>query len=101
MTRSEWEALAVAKELLGLPDRVTRREIKRSYHKKCLENHPDIVGEDQGKAEIMRGLTRASELLMSYCDQFKIPLVPLQDEDLDPEDWWMDRFGHDPLWGKK
>jgi hypothetical protein len=38
---------------------------------------------------------------MCYCEQFRIPLVPSDGESIDPEDWWMDRFGRDPLWGKK
>jgi hypothetical protein len=25
----------------------------------------------------------------------------MQQDSLDPEDWWFDRFGQDPLWGKQ
>lgn len=101
MTKSDWEALFEAKELLGLGDRATLGEIKRSYRSQCKANHPDIVGDDKAKGDMMRKLTRAYDLLMNHSEQFKIPLVPLDNESLEPEDWWMDRFGQDPLWGKK
>ncbi len=100
MTKSDWEEIFEAKELLGLGDRATLGEIKRSYRSRCKANHPDIVGNDRAKGDLMRKLTRAYDVLMKHYDQFKIPLVPLDGEALEAEDWWMDRFGQDPLWGK-
>jgi DnaJ domain len=101
MTKSDWEAIFEAKELLGLGDRATLGEIKRSYRSHCKVNHPDIVGDDKAKGDLMRKLTRAYDVLINHYNQFKIPLIPLDSETLEPEDWWMDRFGQDPLWGKK
>jgi len=100
MTKSEWEDVFEAKELLGLGDRATLGEIKRSYRRKCKEYHPDLVGDDKAKGDVMRKLTRAYDVLMKHYNQFRIPLVPMDGETLEPEDWWMDRFGQDPLWGK-
>lgn len=101
MTKSDWEEIFQAKELLGLGERATLGEIKRSYRKQCKANHPDLVGNDRAKGELMRKLTRAYDLLTNHCDQFEIPLIPVDGETLDPEDWWMDRFGQDPLWAKQ
>ncbi|MCK5069712.1 MAG: J domain-containing protein [Desulfocapsa sp.] len=101
MTKSDWEDIFEAKELLGLGDRATLGEVKRSYRSKCKENHPDIVGDDRAKGDLMRKLTRAYDVLMSHYNQFRIPLIPLDGDTLEPDDWWMDRFGQDPLWGKK
>lgn len=102
MTGEEWQAIDEARRLLNLGDRATLGEIKRAYRKMCKRHHPDTVGEESADdAAIIRELTRGYELLMRYCDQFRIPLAPGEGESLDPEDWWMDRFGHDPLWGKK
>lgn len=50
---------------------------------------------------MMRRLTRAYDVLLRHYNQFRIPLVPADGDILEPEDWWMDRFGQDPLWGKK
>ncbi|MEN8200905.1 MAG: J domain-containing protein [Thermodesulfobacteriota bacterium] len=101
MTGSDWKEVVAAKELLGLGDRATLGEMKRSYRRKCKEYHPDLVGNDRAKGDVMRKLTRAYDVLMNHYNQFRIPLVPQDGEALEPEDWWMDRFGQDPLWGKK
>lgn len=49
MTKSDWDAIFEAKELLGLGDRATLGEIKRSYRNKCKQYHPDLVGNDRKK----------------------------------------------------
>lgn len=102
MTREEWQALEAARQLLNLGDRATMGEIKRAYRKMCKLHHPDCVGEESAAdAAIIRELTRGYDLLMRYCEHFRIPLAPTDEENVDPEDWWMDRFGRDPLWGRK
>ncbi|MBU1233455.1 MAG: J domain-containing protein [Proteobacteria bacterium] len=101
MTKSDWQAIFEAKELLDLGERATLGEIKRSYRNKCKQYHPDLVGNDRKKGDMMRKLTRAYDVLLRHHDQFRIPLVPADGDVLEPEDWWMDRFGQDPLWGKK
>ncbi len=102
MTKDEWQTLDEARRLLNLGERATLGEIKRSYRKLCKQHHPDIVGDESaGDAAIIRELTRSYDLLMRYCEQFRFPLVAGDGETMEPEDWWMDRFGRDPLWGKK
>jgi hypothetical protein len=100
MTKSEWKELIESKELLGLGESATLGEIKRSYRQRCKEYHPDIVGDDKAKGDMMRKLTRAYDVLLNYSKQFKIPLIPQSGEAVEVEDWWMHRFGRDPLWGK-
>ncbi|MDO8946741.1 MAG: J domain-containing protein [Desulfocapsaceae bacterium] len=102
MTKDEWQAIDEARQLLNLAERATMGEIKRAYRKMCKLYHPDLVGEESpADAAIIRKLTRGYDLLMHYCDQFRIPLVPDDGDNIEPEDWWMDRFGNDPLWGSK
>ena len=102
MTQEEWQAIDEARRLFNLGDRATLGEIKRAYRQRCKQHHPDVVGEEStDDAAIIRELTRGYDLLMRYCDQFRIPLVPDDGDNIDPEDWWMDRFGQDPLWGSK
>jgi hypothetical protein len=36
---------------------------------------------------------------MEYCDNYLINLEP-NDNILNPEDWWFEHFGEDPIWGK-
>ena len=102
MTQEEWQAIDEARQLLNLGERATMGEMKRAYRQMCKRHHPDVVGEESvDDAAIIRKLTRSYDLLMRYCDQFRIPLVPEDGDKMDPEDWWMDRFGRDPLWGSK
>ena len=102
MTGEEWQAIDEARQLLNLGERATLGEIKRAYRKLCKRHHPDTAGEESIEdAAMIRKLTRGYDLLMRYCDQFRIPLTPGDGDSIEPEDWWMDRFGRDPLWGKK
>lgn len=102
MTREEWQEIDEARQLLNLGERATLGEIKRAYRKLCKRHHPDTAGDESMEdAAMIRKLTRGYDLLMRYCDQFRIPLAPGDGDGIDPEDWWMDRFGRDPLWGKK
>jgi hypothetical protein len=103
MTREEWQAINEARQLLHLDEQATLGEIKRAYRKMCQRHHPDVAGEESvADGVIIRELTRSYDLLMRYCNQFRIPLTPGDGEGMeDPEDWWMHRFGRDPLWGKK
>ena len=102
MTREEWQAIDEARQLLNLAERATMGEIKRAYRKMCKLHHPDVAGpEAPADGAVIRELTRGYDLLMRYCEQFRIPLVPAAGDHIDPEDWWLDRFGQDPLWGKQ
>jgi len=102
VNKKEWQALARAGKLLGLADRATRGEMKRAYHRLCKKYHPDTNGADsKADEEMMYRLTEAYELLMRYCEEYRFPLEPGEGDIYDAEDWWMDRFGRDPLWGRR
>jgi len=98
----EWQGVEQARELLGLGDRATLGEIKRAYHRLCKKYHPDTAGQpDQETEEIMYRITAAYELLMRYVRDYRFPLRPGEHDIYDAEDWWMDRFGQDPLWSRR
>lgn len=92
--------LKAARELLGLDRCASLEEIKLAYHRKAKAHHPDLSENrpDQEKVEMHR-LTEAYQLLTAYCFSYPIPLEP-DEPPLDDEEWWLDRFGNDPLWGK-
>ena len=100
MTKSEWQAITEAGKLLNLGDRATLGEIKRSYHHLCKLYHPDTAEEAKKDPEKISSLTEAYELLIRYCEEYRYPLTPAADEHFEAEDWWMDRFGQDPVWTK-
>ena len=102
MTNDEWKKIVEAKTLLGLPDQASLAEIKKAYRRLSKEHHPDLArhkeeGPEAQRLEMHR-LTEACQILLEYGKKYKIPLVPGEDQPLDGEDWWMERFGDDPLW---
>ncbi len=97
----KWERIAAARDLLGLEPRASLEEIRLAYRRKAKEHHPDTAAANEANLAMHR-LTDAYRTLTDYCQSFPIPLEPDPDEALeDDEDWWMKRFGPDPLWGKK
>lgn len=100
---AKWEEIRAARELLDLDRSASLEEIKQAYRRKAKAHHPDLAaagreGEVDGTA--MPRLTAAYQTLTDYCCRYRIPLEPDQDSPVDAEDWWMQRFGNDPLWGK-
>ena len=102
MTEKEWQRIAAARDLLCLGDAATLGEIKRAYHRLCKKYHPDVTGETGCKAQdFMYRLTESYNLLLGYVEEYRYPLRADRDTNYEAEDWWMDRFGQDPLWGKQ
>lgn len=95
-TKSKWEEIEKARKILKLPKKTTRKEIIENYRKLAKEYHPDHGGSE----ELIKKLNYAYELLMEYCDNYLINLETKEIE-LDPKDWWLNKFGEDPIWGKK
>jgi hypothetical protein len=93
--------LRAARELLGLDKCASLEEIRLAYRRKAKAHHPDLGearGEDEERIEMHR-LTEAYQILTDYCFSYRIPLEP-EAAPLDDQEWWMKRFGNDPLWGK-
>ncbi|PLX50434.1 MAG: J domain-containing protein [Desulfobulbaceae bacterium] len=100
VTKRQWARIEEAKELFGLADRATLAEIKAAFRRFSKRYHPDLAGESAAnRAKIQQG-TEAYQALLAFCEAYEFPLV-IDESDLEPddEDWWMDRFGQDPLWG--
>jgi preprotein translocase subunit Sec63 len=102
MTRKEWADIKAAAELLGLGEKASLAEIKKAYRRLSKKHHPDVqkkTREKTGKVA-MHELTAAYKILLDYCAQYRFPLKPGENEPLEAEDWWFERFGQDHLWGK-
>jgi uncharacterized membrane protein len=95
--KGKWEKLEEARKILKLPKKTTRKEIIENYRKLAKEYHPDHGGSE----ELIKKLNYAYELLMEYCDNYIINLETPEEVSSSPEEWWFDRFGEDPIWGKK
>jgi DnaJ-class molecular chaperone len=102
MTKKDWEKVIQAKDILQLQDSATLSEIKEAYRRMSKKYHPDLAGNHSDESDhAMYEVTEAYHVLQKYCENYRYPLVVDDNQELEGEDWWMDRFGQDPLWGKK
>ena len=102
MTRKQWAEIKAAAELLNLGEKATLAEIKKAYRRLSRKYHPDVQknsGSDTKKIA-MHELSDAYQTLIRYCAEYRFPLIPGEDEELEGQDWWFERFGQDHLWGK-
>lgn len=91
-----------AKELLNLPERASMEEIKSNYKKLMMQWHPDKCHDNIEKCnEMTKKLTTAYETIRLYCRQYNYSFAEADlKQYLSAEEWWAERFGHDPLWGR-
>jgi len=103
VNKEEWRQIDWARSLLGLGERASLQEIRRAYRTMSKRYHPDLAAEEAEEGEKgppMRDINRAYQLLKEYCSNYRYPLVKDLTAEVDDEEWWMNRFGQDPLWGK-
>lgn len=102
MTRSEWAAIKTAADLLGLGEQASLAEIKKAYRLLSRKHHPDVQKTSKQNTEkiAMHEITGAYQTLLQYCAEYRFPLAPGVNEQLEGEDWWFERFGQDHHWGK-
>jgi len=98
--KEEWREIDWARNLLGLGERASLQEIRRAYRTMSKRYHPDVTGKKAEKDPHMLDINRAYQLLKEYCSNYRYPLVKDISAEVDDEEWWMNRFGQDPLWGK-
>lgn len=102
MTRKEWAEIKAAAKVLGLGESATLAEIKKAYRRLCKKCHPDInqASSRESRKFQMHELSESYKKLLQYCAEYRFPLVPGENEELEGDDWWFERFGQDHHWGK-
>jgi len=96
-----YEKIKAACELLGLPEKATMDMIKKHYRDLCRQWHPDLNQQsDINYNTKMSEITEAYKLIMDYCHQYQYSFTKDEfDKNVETKDWWMKRFGNDPIWG--
>jgi len=98
----KYQNIMEAKEVLNLPDRASMKEIKSNYRALINKWHPDKCKENHEQCnEMTRKINSAYDIIITYCNHYKYSFA--EDEVrtyLSAEEWWFERFGNDPLWGK-
>ncbi len=102
ITKRQYEKIVKVRDVLGLGESATLAEIKLAFRLYAKRHHPDLAEGDTESSGELQVVTEGYQTLMAYCAQYKFPLVlESSDLELDDEDWWMNRFGQDPVWGKQ
>ncbi len=97
-----FEKITWARKVLNISDEATIFEIRGSYLKLLKKYHPDKCTQDREWCEQKtKEIISAYNLLMDYCGNY---LISFKEKDIEKylkdEEWWIHRFGEDPLWGK-
>lgn len=102
ITKRQYTKIVQIKDILGLGDQATLPEIKLAFRLYSKQHHPDIAGDTGENRQKMQVAVEGYQVLLDYCAKYQFPLVLAEgDLELDDEEWWMNRFGQDPLWGKQ
>ncbi len=99
---NKFKEITDARKVLELSETASINEIKDNYRRLLSRWHPDKCLENKAECtEITQQLTSAYNILMRYCNNYKYSFTETTvNRHLSPKEWWADRFGNDPLWGK-
>jgi len=93
---ADFKQISQARELLGLGETATLKQIKAAYKRAANRYHPDKCKDpDKAKcAEMMKKINEAHELIMQYCAQYS---YSFNEEDVRrtyPHDEYLRRYHH-------
>ena len=100
--KTKYEQISAARKTLDLSEYATMKEIKAGFKAKISKWHPDVCrGEKEVCEKMTKKINDAYRCIMGYCAQYQ---YSFSEETVkrhqSPEQWWSERFGDDPLWGK-
>jgi len=92
-----------AAKVLGIPGKASLNGIHARFRELAKEWHPDVSDNDPEIAhETFIRIRDAYEILMDYCMNYEISFGPGEIRNgtsYDSREFWMSRFGDDPIWG--
>ncbi|MGD8758278.1 MAG: J domain-containing protein [Deltaproteobacteria bacterium] len=96
----KYEEVAEARRLLELPERATMEEIQMKYRSLIKKWHPDTCDETKEKCtEMTAKIVAAYKIIMDYCKHYRFSFSKREVRQyLSEEEWWLERFGSDPVW---
>jgi len=97
---NKYQEITKARKLLELSESATMEEIKSNYRELINKWHPDRCSEHSDQCvEMTRKLVAAYEIITAYCNNYRFSFAKEEvAKYLSRQDWWMERFGDDPLW---
>ena len=97
-----YQKITEARKILELAEESTFAEIKRNYRKLIRQWHPDRCRKDKELCqEKTVEIVAAYKTITAFCDLYRFSFSKEEiDNYLTDQEWWANRFGNDPLWGK-
>ena len=98
-----FQEINAARKLLELPERATLAEIKSGYRALIRKWHPDRCKDDKKTCqEMTTRIIAAYRIINDYCKNYQFSFSKEEVKRyLSAEEWWLDRFGNNPLWGSE
>ncbi|MBW1720975.1 MAG: J domain-containing protein [Deltaproteobacteria bacterium] len=98
-----FEKITAARDILELPERATRKQIKANYRRLLREWHPDrgTRADKEIRERRTRQIIEAYRIIRTYCDNYRYSFTEEEVRNyLSGEEWWMERFGTTTPGGK-
>ena len=92
--------ISTARTILELPEYATMDTIKSNYRRLLRKWHPDTCDCCKDSCEEMtKKIISAYKVIMRYCMGYQYSFSQeTVSRHTSPEEWWLNRFGEDPLW---
>ncbi|MCF8069667.1 MAG: J domain-containing protein [Desulfobacterales bacterium] len=99
----KYQKITKARKILELSEQASMAEIKSNYRKLLSKWHPDKCKKNSDQCEEKtREIISAYKIIISYCNQYKFSFSKEEVNNyLSGKEWWLERFGDDPLWGNQ
>lgn len=96
-----FERVEKARIILELPEQATLKEIKKNHKRLLKKWHPDHCQEEPRQCQEMAiRINEAYSIICTYLEKYKFSFARDEVEKYSTdEEWWVNRFGDDPLWG--
>ena len=90
-----------AAEILELEERATIEKVRSKYKNLLFQWHPDRCKDKEKCEEMTRLIVQSYRIILDYCSEYKYPfsskILKKEKEYDDPEEFWEEHFGEDPL----
>ena len=92
-----------AASALGISGSASLNRVHSRFRELAKEWHPDVSEHHPGLShDTFIRIKEAYDILVDYCMNYEISFRPEEirkGSDYDSKEFWMSRFGNDPIWG--
>ncbi|GBD92485.1 chaperone protein DnaJ [bacterium BMS3Abin05] len=105
LSQPKYKSIVKAAQTLEISTALTREQIRQKYREIVKQWHPDKSDENsQERNEMMAKINEAYKIILDYLENYRYSFTEEEVKEnlpVDSQDWWSDRFGDDPLWGRR